>query len=75
VIVDCQTGFLFEKGSVDELAAKTLLAAGDPTLRARIGTNASKTVQRHSIEHAVDAYLSVAHELVASRMSSRSLLS
>ena len=72
VIVDGKTGYLFEKGSIDELATKILLAASDLVLRTRIGSNALKTIERHSISKAVDSYLSVAHELVAAHISSRS---
>lgn len=56
VIVDGETGLLFRKGDVDDLAAKTLLGAGDPQLRAEIGRRALKRVRRHSLDQVVLEY-------------------
>jgi glycosyltransferase involved in cell wall biosynthesis len=37
LVVDGETGLIARRGDVEDLAAKTLRAAGDPTLRAAIG--------------------------------------
>ena len=66
VIVDGQTGLLFERGSIGELAAKTLLAAREPELRARIGANALERIRSHSIEQAVAAYVSIIRQVTHS---------
>jgi|SRR5208283_4077344 len=66
VIVDGETGLLFERGSIGELAAKTLLAAREPELRARIGANALERIRGHSIEQAVAAYVSIIRQVTHS---------
>jgi glycosyltransferase involved in cell wall biosynthesis len=58
VIEDGVTGLLFRKGDVHDLAAKTLLAARDPKLRYEIGRRARERVSAHSLDLAVDRYLS-----------------
>ena len=63
VIVDGETGLLFERGSIGELAAKTLLAAREPELRAQIGANARERTKGHSIEQAVATYLSIIRQV------------
>jgi glycosyltransferase involved in cell wall biosynthesis len=57
VVEDGVTGLLFRKGDVHDLAAKTIVAARDPALRREIGRRARERVQAHSVELAVDRYL------------------
>ena len=55
-----ETGLLFRRGDIDDLTEKTLLAAGDPALRARIGRQARQYVERHhDIDRAVDQYMAL----------------
>jgi len=55
-----ETGLLFQKADVDDQAEKTLLAAGDSALRARIGRQARQYVERHhDIDRAVDQYMAL----------------
>jgi glycosyltransferase involved in cell wall biosynthesis len=56
VAVDSQTALLFRKGDIADLTAKTLLAARDPELRARIGQEAHIRAQAWSTTEAVAAY-------------------
>jgi glycosyltransferase involved in cell wall biosynthesis len=64
VIADGETGLLFKMGDCGDLAAKTLLAAADPKLRADIARNARQRVQTHSLDAAVAAYLALFEDLV-----------
>lgn len=64
VILHGETGLLFRKGDIDDLTAKTLLAAGDARLRAEIGRKAREQVQLHSLDAAVDAYLAAFEEVI-----------
>lgn len=51
MVEDGANGLLFEKGSVDQLAAKLALAAGDISLRNALGAAAARTAsERFSIE-------------------------
>ena len=57
VVRDGETGLLFRKGNVGDLAAQTLRAAGDPELRAAIGTRAREWVRtHHDLDRTVAAY-------------------
>jgi glycosyltransferase involved in cell wall biosynthesis len=67
VIADGDTGLLFRKGDVAHLAARTLEAAADPGLRARIGGRARVAVQAYGVELIVTAYEEVLRETVARR--------
>jgi glycosyltransferase involved in cell wall biosynthesis len=59
-ITDGETGLLFRRADIDDLAEKTLLAAGNPALRARIGRQARQYVERHhDIDRAVDQYMAL----------------
>jgi glycosyltransferase involved in cell wall biosynthesis len=49
VITDGESGLLFRKGDIDDLAAKTLHAMKDPLLHSRIGQAARTYVQRHAL--------------------------
>jgi glycosyltransferase involved in cell wall biosynthesis len=59
VVEHGKTGLLFRMGDVADLREKTLLAAADPALRARIGEQARKRVQANALDKAVDAYLAI----------------
>ena len=56
VVTDGVTGLLFRTGDVDDLAEKTLRAAADAGLRARIGRQARARVQAHGIDSVVPAW-------------------
>ena len=57
VVRDGQTGLLFGKGDVDELAAQTLRAAGDADLRAATGRRAREWVRiHHDLDRTVTAH-------------------
>jgi glycosyltransferase involved in cell wall biosynthesis len=56
VVEHGRTGMLFPVGDTEALAAIILRCAGDPDLRARIGTEARDRVQRHSITLVADDY-------------------
>src|SRR5262249_3259731 len=56
VIEDDETGLLFCKGDIADLTRKTLRAAADPGLRARLGANARKRVVAHSLDNVAAAY-------------------
>ena len=67
VIVDGVTGLLFKAGDVDDLAAQTLRAATNPTLRADIGRAARVSVEAHAIDDAVAAYETALRDVVRRR--------
>jgi glycosyltransferase involved in cell wall biosynthesis len=50
VVTDGETGLLFRRGDIDDLAATTLHALGDPRLRGRIGRAARRRVARHRLD-------------------------
>jgi glycosyltransferase involved in cell wall biosynthesis len=56
VVVDGETGLLFAKGDVADLAAKLLRAAGDEDLRAEIGRRAREAALARSLGDLVRAY-------------------
>jgi glycosyltransferase involved in cell wall biosynthesis len=56
VVTDGKDGLLFAVGDVDELTAKTLVAAGDPALRREIGCRARTTALSRSLTRMVDEY-------------------
>ena len=64
VIKDGETGLLFQKADVNDLAAKTLLAAGEAPLRAEIGRKASKRALAHSLDEAVASYLATFEDII-----------
>lgn len=64
VAVDSQTALLFRKGDIADLTAKTLLAARDPELRARIGREACIQAQSWSTTEAVAAYAAALRSIV-----------
>ena len=63
VIRDGETGLLFRLGDTEDLAAKVLLAAGNPQLRATIGTGAREAVAERSGKRAAASYISTFHEV------------
>jgi len=64
VVSDGENGLLFRVGDVDDLTAKTLLAAADPALRERIGRAARKTVEAHALQRVATAYDALLREVV-----------
>ena len=56
VVTDGETGLLFGKGDIDDLAAKVLRAVGDPLLRSRIGRAARMHVERHGLDVMTESY-------------------
>lgn len=67
VVDDGETGLLFKTGDIDDLAARTLVAAADPSLRATIGRNARERVQIHSLDAAVRAYTAAFQNILRQR--------
>lgn len=60
VIEHGETGLLFARADVDDLTRQTLLAAADPTLRAKIGRQARQRVEaHHTLAGALSAYEAV----------------
>lgn len=64
VVVHGETGLLFSKGDIEDLAKKTLLAASDPGLRADIGHRARERVRAHSLGDGIAAYASTIARVV-----------
>ncbi len=64
VVVNGENGLLFRLSDIEELTAKTLLAAEDSGLRANIGRNARESVQAYSLEDAVAAYAVACEEVI-----------
>jgi len=56
VVTDGSTGLLFRTGDADDLAEKTVRAAADPDLRARIGRQARARVHAHDVDVVVPAW-------------------
>lgn len=75
VIVNGKTGLLFTKGDIDDLTAKTLLAASNPKLRAEIGLKARETVQFYPLCDLVNAYESTLKDVVQQYRARQSFLS
>ncbi len=67
-IVDGENGLLFKKGDIDDLVAKTVLAARDPSLRAEIGRRARETSMRvRSLDVAVASYAATFERVLSRR--------
>lgn len=64
VLTDGETGLLFRMGDIDDLTAKTIVAAGAPTLRAEIGRKAWEQVQTHALDTAVHTYAATLVDVV-----------
>jgi len=71
VIRDRTTGLLFEKGRIEDLAAKMLLATRSPYLRQRLGRNARKAVEQYGLNDMVRAYSEALVRTVRSHASKR----
>ncbi|HZS34797.1 MAG TPA: glycosyltransferase [Methylomirabilota bacterium] len=67
VVVDGVTGLLARPGEIDDLAAKTLRAAGDPALREAIGRAARTAVQAHATPRILAEYARVLAGVVRDR--------
>lgn len=55
VIIDGETGFLFERENIDELAEKIILLASDVDLRNKITNNAKIGLEKYSIDTYVNS--------------------
>jgi glycosyltransferase involved in cell wall biosynthesis len=64
IVSDGENGLLFRVGDVDDLTAKTLLAAANPALRERIGRAARKTAETHALQRVATAYDALLREVV-----------
>jgi glycosyltransferase involved in cell wall biosynthesis len=72
VVTDGETGLLFRTADIDDFAAKTLMAAADPTLRAAIGRKArAYAEQAHSLDRAVAAYLDIFTDAIQTHRAAR----
>ncbi len=67
VVADGATGLLARCGDVDDLAAKTLRAAGDPALREAIGRAARAAAQAHATPRILAEYVRVLAGVVRDR--------
>jgi glycosyltransferase involved in cell wall biosynthesis len=65
VIEDGQTGMLYHAGDVAQLAAKIVVAARNPELRASIGSRARQAAASHSLSHIASLYDRLLREVVA----------
>jgi glycosyltransferase involved in cell wall biosynthesis len=63
VIVHGETGFLFRTADIEDLTAKTLLAACDADLRAGVGRKARESAEARSLDRAVAAYAAALSEV------------
>lgn len=74
VVSHNQTGLLFCRGDVSDLAEKTVAAADDPALRAEIGRRARRYVeQHHDIADAVTRYMTLVRRVVNGGRAGRRL--
>lgn len=67
VIMDGQTGLVFRRGDIADLAAKILRAAGDPELRRTIGRAARAAVGAHARPVALRAYARILENVARTR--------
>jgi glycosyltransferase involved in cell wall biosynthesis len=65
VVVDGETGLLFQPADVEDMTAKTLRAARDPALRAAIGSRAREAVRGHALEAVAARFAALLAEVVA----------
>jgi glycosyltransferase involved in cell wall biosynthesis len=65
VIEDGRTGLLFPTGDIDRLAELILTAASDPELRLRLGREARRGLERHSLAHVVSRYAQLLAEVAS----------
>ncbi len=71
VIAGGETGLLFRKADIDDLTAKTLLAAVNGELRARIGRKARAFVEaNHSLQNTIEEYAATLTALVGPQRAS-----
>jgi len=69
VIEDDETGLLFCKGDIADLTRKTLRAAADPGLRARLGANARKRVVAHSLDNVAATYGEAVEDVIRAHVA------
>jgi glycosyltransferase involved in cell wall biosynthesis len=67
VISDGDTGLLFRRGDIAELARRTLDAAADRGVRARIGARARQRVVAHALDEVARAYGQAIDDIIAAR--------
>ena len=75
VIDDGETGILFRKGDVADLAAKILSVIGNRALRTAIGKKARQSVLKYDLDRFVTAYELVIRELADQSAADRSVQS
>ncbi len=74
IILDGETGVLFGKGNVHELARKTVELASRPLLCARIGTRARDAARTHAVDVTLEKYTDCfEHLIVRCRHASEAL--
>jgi glycosyltransferase involved in cell wall biosynthesis len=66
VIIDGETGVLFRKGEVDELAVKLRAIAAQPESRVEMGRRAEARARGHSLERALADYTATLADLIRS---------
>jgi hypothetical protein len=71
VVVDGETGLVFRRGDIADLAAKTLRGAADDALREATGRAARTAVRAHATPDILAAYARLLEELVASSPGAR----
>jgi glycosyltransferase involved in cell wall biosynthesis len=71
VVVNGETGLVFRRGDIAELAAKTLRGAADAELRLATGRAARTAVRAHARPNVLAAYGRLLEELVASSPGTR----
>ena len=64
VIIDKETGLLFEKGNIKDFTEKLLFAANHPDFRTQVGINARKSVEIYSLSQFLDNYEFTFREVV-----------
>jgi glycosyltransferase involved in cell wall biosynthesis len=69
IVCDGETALLFATGNIQDLTAKLVLAANDPSLRERIGRAARESVKRYELKRFVAEYQRVIRELVEQRFA------
>jgi len=68
VIEDSRTGLLFRMGDVQDLAAKTVLAASCPELRREVGSRARQAVESHDLQRIASAHIDLLEQVAGRRL-------
>jgi glycosyltransferase involved in cell wall biosynthesis len=64
LVTDCETGFLFQTGDINDLTVKTIKVLHDTKLCADVGHRARERVRLHAIEGIVAGFSSVLEKVV-----------